>query len=183
MTEILVNFIFGILPETIYFCLFMIYSKNLKEHRLRLFLLMLFEYFVVSCFIQYNVWLQITYTILLFIILKILYKEKALITDIFIFGASSLLLIAISALSYMAVYFTVNNYIIAYILNRILMFGTLFILKDKLHNWYLKFNGLWNRKPNQKIRSLTVRNVSVIIFNIMFYIINLGMLYFIAYLK
>lgn len=183
MANTLINFAFGILPEALYFTLFLIFTKELKEKRFLFFIMMLAEYFILSCIIKYNIWLQLTYTFMVFVILKILYKEKAIITDIFAFAFSSIILIAVSILSYMAVYFTIGNYIVAYIIQRVILFVVLFLLKNKLNGWYRKFNSLWNRRPNAKIRSLTVRNISVIIFNLMFYFINIGMIYFNLYLK
>lgn len=183
MTEIFVTYILGALPEAIYFSLFLIISKGIKEKRVLFTTLMFMEYVIIKLFISYDVWFQILYTIMTFIILKVLYREKAQITDIFTFAFSSLILVIISIVSYMFVYYTIGLYPIAYILNRLLLFGGLFIFRDKLNKLYTKFNRLWNRKPNQKIRSLTVRNVSVIIFNIMFYIINFCMVYFVTFLK
>lgn len=183
MASTLINFAFGILPEAIYFTLFLIFTKELKEKRILFLFLMLIEYLFLSCIIKYNILLQLIYTFMTFVILKVLYREKAIITDIFVFALSSIILIAISAISYMAVFYTIGNYIVAYIIQRIMLFVTLFALKNKLNGWYRKFNSLWNRRPNAKIRSLTIRNITIIIFNLMFYIINFGMIYFNLYLK
>jgi hypothetical protein len=113
-----------------------------------------------------------------FINLKVLYREKAQVTDIFLFAVASIFLILISAISYGIIYFTLKEYIIALILSRVIMFAFLFIAKNKLNNIYQKFYKLWNRhsKPN-KIKSLTLRNISIIIFNLMFWIINIGMVF------
>jgi hypothetical protein len=179
----LINIIFGIIPEALYFTLFLIIGKGLKEKRMTFFVMMLAQYIIIKYFIQFDVWFQIIYTFMTFLILKVLYRDRAQITDIFLFAVASILLIVVSAASYIAVQYTFNNFIIAYVLNRILLFGILYVLRNKIRIWYKKFVGLWNRKPNQKIRSLTVRNVSVIIFNVMFYIINFGMVYFVTFLK
>lgn len=183
MASMFINFVFGMIPEVLFFCLFLIYTKKLKHKRLELFILMLFEYFILKLFINYDVWFQIAYTFITFILLKVLYKEKAIITDIFVFALASIILIIISFLSYMIIFHTLNNYVIAYILNRILLFSSFYFYKDKLNIFYNKFNSMWNRKPNAKVRSLTIRNISVIIFNLMFYVINIGMIYFLLYLK
>ena len=164
------------IPEAIYFSLFMILGKRIKEHRLKFTAVMIIQYLMIKLVVKYDVWFQLIYTFMTFLILKLLYKEKAQITDIFLFAFGSILLIGISALSYIPVMAIFNNYILAYIVNRVLMFGILYLLRNKLSILYNKFIKVWNRKPNQKVRSLTVRNVSVIIFNLMFYIINLGMI-------
>lgn len=183
MASTIINIIFGILPETLYFTLFIIYSKKLKEKRILLFLLMFGEYVLLKIFIKFDVTFQIIYTFMTFLILKILYKEKVIVTDIFMFTLSSIILIIISFISYMMIYCTLKIYIISYIINRILLFGILFLCKNKINIMYKKLNNIWNRNNKHKIRSLTVRNISVIIFNLMFYIINFGMLYFINFLK
>lgn len=179
----IVNIIFGIIPEALYFTLFLILGKGLKEKRIRFFVMMLAQYIIIKYFIQFDVWFQIIYTFMTFLILKVLYREKAQITDIFLFMIASVYLVIVSILTYMLVYYTIGVYAVAYVLNRVVIFGTLYILRNKIPLWYKKFVGLWNRKPNQKIRSLTVRNVSVIIFNVMFYIINFCMVYFVTFLK
>lgn len=166
----------GAIPEVIYFTLFLIFTKKLKDKKILLFLSMLAEYIFLKLFINFDVLFQIIYTFMTFMILKMLYKEKAIITDIFAFTFSSIILIAVSFISYITTMSIFNNYMLAYIFNRILLFVVLFLLRNKLNKWYIKFNSLWNRKPKQRIRSLTVRNISIIIFNIMFFIINFGMI-------
>lgn len=162
--------------EAIYFSLFLIYGKKLKDKRLLLIIIMIVEYLLFKNFIKYDVLFQVSYTFMSFINLKVLYKEKAQVTDIFLFGVASLILVVLSIASYFAIYFTIKQYIVALILNRILIFSFVFLTKNKINAIYQKFYKLWNRhnKPN-KIKSLTLRNISVIIFNLMFWIINICM--------
>ena len=162
--------------EAIYFSLFLIYGKNLKEKRLLFIAIMIFEYLMITKLIQYNIWIHISYIIMTYINLKALYKEKAQITDIFLFMVASIILIVVSAISYIIVQHTISIYLVALILSRLLLFLTLFVIKNKINNYYKKFYSLWNKYKNpNKIRSLTLRNISIIIFNIMFYTINIGM--------
>ena len=134
------------LPEAIYFSLFLILIKDIKSKRILFTILMCIEYAILMNVFLYQVYFQIAYTFITFLILKLLYKEKAIITDIFLFMIASILLIAISFISYMIVFLTFKNYIIAYILNRILLFVSLFFFKDKIKKLYSKVNSLWNRK-------------------------------------
>lgn len=184
MVDKLLEIILGYGLEALFFTLFLVYSKKLKEKRVTLFILMFLEYLLLKCFIKFDVWFQISYTFMTFLILKLLYKEKANILDVFVFALSSIILIAISVPSYLIVLYTCKIYIVAVILNRVLLFGTFILYKDKLNKLYLKFASLWNRHndPN-KIRSLTLRNITIIIFNVMFYVINLLMIYFITNLR
>ena len=70
------------------------------------------------------------------------------------------------------------------IINRILMFIFIFIFRNKIYNKYNDIIKCWNRHKNpHKIKSLTLRNISVIIFNLMFYFINFGMLFAITFIE
>ena len=99
----LLEIFLGQIPEAICFALFMIFAKDLKEKRILYILLMVIEYLLLKHFIKYNIWFQILYTIMQFVILKVLYKEKSQITDIFTFTISSIILIIISFISYIII--------------------------------------------------------------------------------
>lgn len=164
--------------EAIYFSLFLIYGKNLKEKRILFIGIMIFEYLLITKLIQYNIWIHISYIIMTYINLKVLYKEKAQITDIFLFAAASIILIIIGAICVATRFITHTNYFQVLILNRILLFTILFFIKDKIKLIYMKFYKKWNRHENTtNIKSLTLRNISIIVFNLMFYVINIGLTY------
>jgi len=166
------------LLEPIYFSLFLIYGKNLKSKRILFTIIMMFEFVMLTDIIEFNVLFQFLYTFMTFINLKVLYKEKAQITDIFLFAAASLILIAISAICFIIISITFKNIYIALILKTILMFLFIYIFKGNINKTYQKFYKYWNRHNNPKVmKSLTLRNISIIIFNVMFWIINLGMIY------
>lgn len=163
--------------EAIYFSLFLIYGKNLKEKRLLFVGIMIIEYLLLKYFIKFNIYFQLIYTFMSFLNLKVLYKEKAQVTDIFLFAISSIILIVISFCSGLLHIFKMK-YFYALIINRIILFLFLFLIKNKINFMYKKYYLKWNRKNNKtKIRSLTLRNISVIIFNLMFCIINIGLIY------
>ena len=79
----------GQILEAIYFALFMIFVKNLKEKRVLFTLLMVVEYILLKQFLHYTMWFQALYTFITFLILKVLYKQQAQITDIFNYNAKS----------------------------------------------------------------------------------------------
>ena len=162
--------------EALYFSLFIICGKKLKEKRILFTIIMIFEYLLLTNVFNYSLWIHILYFIMTYINLKVLYKEKSQITDIFLMAVASIVLIIINALIYFIFYFTYNNYLIAIIICRIILFLFLILFKNKLGNLYKKFYSIWNRHSDKtKIRSLTLRNISIIIFNLMFYFINLGL--------
>lgn len=162
--------------EAVYFSLFLIIGKNIKNKRLLLIGIMIFEYLALKHFLYYNVWFQLAYTFMSFVNLKVLYREKAQVTDIFLFMVASIILILLSAFTYITAMHTYKSYHISLIFNRVLIFGIIFIFRNFIKANYKSFCSLWNRHNNpNKIRSLTLRNISIIIFNLMFWLINFGL--------
>lgn len=175
----LLQLFLGQIPEAIYFALFMIFTKQLKEKRILFLFLMIVEYLLLKSVIKYDIWFQILYTFVTFILLKILYKEKSQITDVFTFTIASFVLILISITSYFIIWKTINIFIVSVILNRLLIiifFIFMYRQLPKLQKIYKKF---WNRDRTKqnKIKATTFRALNIVIFNIIFYIINLCMLF------
>ena len=178
MLEILL----GQVPEAIYFALFMIFTKRIKEKRLLFITLMIVEYLLLKQVLHYNIWFQVLYTFISYVVMKLIYKESSQITDIFTMGIGSLALILSSALFSLPRMIFYFDYTICVVLNRIALFLLLFVLRKKLYkiqNLYKKF---WNRNDEikKKMKSTTFRAINVVAFNLIFYIINLGMLCCIA---
>lgn len=145
---------------------------------------MVLEYLALTSILQFNIWIQIIYTFMSFVNLKVLYRDKAQITDIFLFAAASIILILISFTCGIILFSKPDLYYIMLIINRALIFGFLFIFKNKISVIYNRIIKYWNRnKEHTKIRSLTLRNISIIIFNLMFCIINIGLIMAIAFIE
>lgn len=174
----LLNMLLGQIPEAIYFSLFMIYTKQLKEKRLLYIVLMIIEYILLIQIFPFNVWFQILYTFISFLILKLLYKEKSQVIDIFTFSIASIVLIFTSAVMYLISHNTYHNTYISSLLHKIILFIFLFVFKNKLYNIQKLYKKIWNRNFNKtyKIKTTTFRALNVVAFNIMFFIINFGML-------
>ena len=179
MLELLI----GQIPEAIFFSLFMIYAKGLKEKRVLFTILMVIEYLLLKSFIHYNIWFQILYTFMTFIILKILYKEKSQITDIFTFTIASLIMGIVEGTLYFIVWKTINNYIIFVVLVKIIYILFFIFFHKKLHKIQSLYKILWNRKQDTnnkskiRIKSTTFRCINIVLFNIIFYLINLCMIF------
>ncbi len=49
------------------------------------------------------------------------------------------------------------------------------MLRRKLNKWYKKICELWNRNDNvkRKIKSLTLRNITIVVFNCTFVLVNI----------
>jgi len=172
----MLEIVLGQVPEAVYFALFMILAKELKEKKLLFTVIMICEYILCINIKMFSTWAHIIYTVLTFITLKVLYKEKSQITDIFTFGIASLVLIICSIISG-GLYLL--NPIVGIISSRILPFMIIFIFKNRLYNIQKLYKYHWNRndKVKTKIKSTTFRCLNVVIFNVMFYIINAGMIY------
>lgn len=180
----LLQTLIGQIPEAIFFALFLIFAKQLKEKRVVFTSIMVVDYVLLLNLLPYNIWSQLLYIVLTYLNLKILYRERAQITDIFTFTIASILVIVMSAISYIIVASTIKNIICATILCKILMFLFLYLFRNKLYKITCLYKKTWNRYKNKtKIKSTTFRSMNIIIFNIMFYIIHLGMIYGIAHSK
>lgn len=179
MNSEILTILLGQIPEAIYFALFIIFTKDLKEKRFLFIAFMIIEYLLLKICFPFDIKFQISYVIMTFILLKILYKEKAQITDIFSFAISSLILIIINAILYFTVFQILNNYIIYVIIDRIVMFTVLILFKNKISKIQTIYKKFWNRndKVKKHIKSTTFRCLNLVIFNFMFYIINIAMLY------
>lgn len=178
----LLEILIGQVPEAIYFALFLIFTKELKSKRCLFIILMIIEYLLLLNALVFNMWSHILYTILTFITLKVLYKEKAQITDIFTFGIASLSMIITSAVSF---FIFQPNIILVSVANRIILFILLFSFKELLPKIQRLYKRLWNRndEAKNKMKSTTFRSLNLVIFNVMFYIINIGMIVAVAYNK
>lgn len=170
----------GQIPEAIHFALFMIFTKQLKEKRVLFVLLMIIEYLLLKSFIKFSMWFQMAYTAFTYVILKVLYKDKAQITDVFTFTIASIVLIFVSLISFGA---CKGDMIAGSVVNRIILIIFFIFSYEKLPNIQKIYKKFWNRndKEKKKMKSATFRSMNVVIFNAIFYIINLGMVYAIYY--
>ena len=176
MGRIIVSIFIGMLPEILYFTLFLIYAKNLKEKKIRLFFLILITYIMCITIIKFRLMYYLCFIFLVYIILKVLYKQKTQVTDIFLFSISTLYLTILSFL----IYFAKNQttYIVCLILDRLFLFLP-FIFRNKFYEIYKKYCSLWNRNDKEKrpIKSITLRNMSLVLINIIILSINIVCLY------
>jgi hypothetical protein len=169
----------GQIPEAVYFALFLIFTKKLKTHRLIFCIIVLIEYLLLVNLFPFNLWFHVGLTIMVYLSLKVLYKERAQVTDIFTLGVASILLITVSMINYILFCNVLNvNFVTSAITQKILLFIILLLLKPKLYNIQKLYKRLWNRndKVPKKMKTTTFRAINVVIFNMTFYLINIGML-------
>lgn len=170
----------GQIPEAIFFALFMIFAKDLKEKRVLFTILMIIEYIFLKYIVKlnYNILFQITYTFMSYLILKILYKSKAQIIDIFVF-MQSLIVLLIFTVPFLLLNNLIHNIYLCCLFSKISLFIFLFLIRNCIFKINVKYYSLWNRNPlvKRKIKSLTLRNLSIVTFNVLFYITNLLILF------
>ena len=175
----ILEILLGQIPEAIYFSLFLIFTKEIKEKRILFTSLMIIEYLLLLHVFPYSVWSHVLYFIITFIIMKILYKNKSNITDVFTLGIASVILIPISIIS-----FILSNKIIILsgVISIIIKFAVIILFKNKLPKITNVYRRFWNRddKP-KKIKSTTFRALNLVLFNISIIIINTGMVIAIIY--
>ena len=169
----------GQIPEAIYFALFMIFTKQLKEKRMLFTVLMILEYVSLKLVFPFNMWFHILYFGISFIVMKILYKERCQITDIFTLGIASLVMITINLITYILFLKLTGSYIITVIINRNSLCIALFSLRNKLSKIQNIYKLFWNRndKIPKPMKSTTFRCINLVIFNLMFYAINICIIY------
>lgn len=179
MIENILQIIVGQVPEAIYFSLFIILTRGFKENRLKFTLAIVLEYLLLMNSLPYSVWSHLLFFILTYLIIRLVYKEKAQVTDIFTIAIASLAMIIVNAILYYIGMVTYNYYPIYVVLTRISMFLGLFLVRNKLPKLQKLYNKYWNRndKIPKRMKSVTFRALNTVVFNLMFYIINIGMIF------
>jgi len=165
---VIMSIFFGILPESIFLALFIIFSKNIKEKWILLYSL-IFSASVLSAFVFVGMlWHTFVLIFLIYFILWLLYRSH--IIDVFLISVS-FFYIAIIGIS---CFYLIDNYLIALVINRILLFLPIIVFRKYLNNWYNLYKSLWNRKDGNKIKSITLRNCSVVMLNILMLLLNMA---------
>jgi hypothetical protein len=166
---------FGMLPEVLFFTIFLIFTKNLKEKRIKLFIMISIVYVLCIMISRFKLIYYIAFIFLVYIILKLLYKNKTQIIDIFVFSLATLYLTISSYICYeLMVKGIIKSSFICYLLSRInLLFP--FIFKSKFNKLYCNYCKLWNRndKIKRPIKSITLRNISLICINAFIFFMNI----------
>lgn len=180
----LLSILLGLIPEVLYFTLFLVYTKQLKEKRFKLFFLIAIAYFICLLLRQLVILYYIVLIALIYIILKVLYKSKTQVIDIFIISLMCLWITLLGFVSILCFEDNYSNYWVVYAVDRILLFLP-FIFKDKFNVLYKKYCKLWNRNDKEKrpIKSITLRNISLILLNGFVFFMNITIVNMINYMK
>ena len=164
----------GQIPEAIFLAWFMIFVKALQKKRILFTILMTISYVSLLHLFPYSWYSHIGLMIMTFLTLKVLYREKSQITDIFILIIGYLFLGITSVICFLI---CGGNPIIGSVINRVILFGFLFCFRKKLvkiQNLYKRF---WNRDNKPKpMKSATFRSLNIVIFNTVFVLLNVCMI-------
>ena len=171
MTRIFLSLILGILPQALYFVLFLTSIKEIKTKRILFLLLTFFIIAVTVMIIKFNLYLYLLIIPSLYIVMKLLYKKKTQIIDIFIIAIAYGYLSILSYICSFMIKENMNLYWIAYIINNALLFVVILFKKPTI-KLYRKYIQIWNRNPKNRIRSISVRNVSLISLNVFIIILD-----------
>ena len=180
----LISILLGLIPEVLYFTMFLIYTKNIKEKKFRLFLFMSIIYFICMLVQQYQIIYYVLFIGLVYLLLKILYKDKTQIIDLFVISLSSIYLTILSYICFIFLNKDLSNYYFLYILDRIFLIIP-FIFRNKFNILYKKYCNLWNRndKIKRPIKSITLRNISLMIINFAIFFMNIYAISIINFIK
>lgn len=166
----------GAILQPIYFALFIIFTKKLKNKRILFVSIMIIEHILLKyvCKINYNINFELTYTIIYFLILKLLYKDKARITDVVTFVIAVIILGIFSVSTLLLLGVSIYSVVISNTL--IILLTYLFRHKlSKIETFYSKF---WNRHNDKRmLKSVTIRGLSSSITAIIFVLMHLWIIY------
>lgn len=166
MINFMVSLLMGMLPEVLYFTLSICFIKDIKKQRLKLFSLLVIGYIVLIMVCRFQLLFYLGYIVYVYIVLKKLYKSK--IIDLFIVSVVSAYLTLVSFISFKLI----DTYMLAYLINRLMLFIPIFVLNYKLNDFYNVYYRLWDRHEGNKIKSITIRNISLVFVNILIVIFN-----------
>lgn len=160
------NLLCGIIPDIIYFVLFIILIKRIENKKITFFLLFSLFYIPIIIIFQKNIFANILFTFLIYLIMKILYGKKANIMDIFLFTWASIIYMIVILITF-AIF---KNLIITSIVGKLLLLLLLLLFRNKLNKLYTKCILLWDRHNYKKqLKSITIRNINIVILNISIY--------------
>lgn len=179
-----IGVVLGLIPEVLYFTLFLSKIKNLTGKRVKLFLLTSIAYLLCIMIQQYKILYYILFIVSVYVILKLLYKKKTQIIDIFIISILAIYLTITSYICFKFVTEDFSNYFLYLFIHRIILFFPLIFGKG-FNKLYKKYYSLWNRNYNRKqpVKSITLRNISLILLNLFIFILNLIILYLLTKVK
>lgn len=171
----MINFVNKILLGSIFEIFFISYMlikiKGIDSKRFLVFIITLLSYFISGLIVNFtynNQYLcYIVLNIMIYIFMKIIFKNKMQIIDMFLIYYI-IMIVNFSCLITMKIF----GYNLKFLYSNRLILTLIMFVSCKLKTLYRNYIKYWNRKDGNKIKSITIRNISIITMNFMLYIIN-----------
>lgn len=165
----ILSVLFGIIPEAIFFTYFFVKAKDITDTKRRwmLFIAILLIHIASSAILSFSVWFHIVFIFGMWLAAHFICGSE--IIDVFLFVFFGLIVTLLGFICYYAI----PNYWIALAINRVMMLFMVFYPKSIWRNLYKTYRDLWNRRDDGRIKSITLRNISLITFNIMLCILTI----------
>lgn len=165
LLNFIVSLLIGMLPDVLFLTFFISKFKGKTDKKLKLFIFLMIGYVLLIMICRYQLMFYIAYIIYSFVVVKKLYKAH--IIDLFVISIGYAFMTLLS----FACAKLIPNYWAALVINRITEFTPL-LLGNNLNKLYMKYKGLWNINKNSKVKSITIRNISLVIVNAFILIMN-----------
>lgn len=160
----LISLLLGMIPEVLYITAMTSYLEGIKTKRIRLFLLNSLGYIVLIMICRFELLFYIAYIIYLYWVLKLMFKVQ--ITSFFMVCT---VFSSIAWISFVCSFYP--NYYVGYVISRI-MLAIIYLFRDNFYILYKRYRACWNRNTTHKIKSITLRNCSLVFINAMIIVVN-----------
>lgn len=161
----IISLLLGMLPEVLYITAMTSYLEGIKAKRIRLLLLNSLGYIALIMICRFELLFYIAYIIYLYWVLKLNFKVH--ITSFFMI---SVVFSSIAWVSFICSFW--SNYYVGYVISRV-MLVILYLCRDSFYILYRRYKACWNRNNRHKIKSITLRNCSLLFVNSMIVIFNI----------
>lgn len=164
MFNFLISIFLGMLPEVLFITFITTSLEGVNRKRISLFSLLALGYILLIMLCRFELQFYVLYVIFIYLVMKKLYK-----VHISSFFMISLVFSYIALLSFVCS--IIPNYTIAYIIDRLFLFAPL-LIHSYLKYLYMLYRKCWNRNTTYKIKSITLRNCSLVFINLMILIFD-----------
>jgi len=165
--EILMGIFLGLLPESLYYGLFLIFAKNIKYKRVLLIAIIFLSNFLIKIFIPFMLWGVLIFIALMYLTLWLLYRSHFI--DVFLITVAGIISVIVGTI----VFYAIPNEILGWLLGWISLFACVTVFKKHINKLYKVYLSVWDKSDNPKIKSVTVRNISCVMFNILLIAVQL----------
>ena len=175
-STLIIGNIIGYVLQSIFLAYFIISVKNIKEKRILFIFCVFAEYLFLRTIraLDYNVNFEVLLGIMIYLMLKIIYKNKARITDFITYIISLVFLGIISIPVALTIGMNIYGLVIADSVPIIITY----LLRHKLTYIDKFYNKFWNKHNNKKmLKSVTIRGISTVLTIITFLLLHIWLIY------